>query len=63
MYSLIVIDAEKYDQRLSFEPVQLMQKAVAKGVLRANIKRFTHKKYVTIFREGDACKVTNQRIG
>ena len=63
MYSFTVIDAEEYDPRLPVEPVQLRHKAVAKGVSRANIKRFTHEEYVTMFREGDARKVTNRRIG
>ena len=63
MYSFTVMDAEEYDQRLPVEPVQLRHKAVAKGVSRANIKRFTHEEYVTMFREGDARKVTNRRIG
>ena len=57
------MDAEEYDPRLPVEPVQLRHKAVAKGVPLANIKRFTHEKYVTMFREGDARKVTNRRIG
>ena len=63
MYSFTVIDAEKYDPRLPVEQVQLRHKTVAKGVSRANIKRFTHDEYVTMFREGDARKVTNRRIG
>ena len=63
MYSFIVMDAEEYDPRLPVEPGQLRHKAVAKGVSRANIKRFTHEEYVTMFREGDARKVTNRRIG
>ena len=62
MYSFTVMDAEEYDLRLPVEPVQLRHKAVAKRVSRANIKRFTHNKYVTMFREGDARKVTNRRI-
>ena len=57
------MDAEKYDPRLLVEPVQLKHKAVAKGVLRANIQRFTHDEYVTMFCESDASKVTNRRIG
>ena len=63
MNSFTVIDAEKYDLRLPVEPVQVIQKAVAKGVLRANIKRFTHNEYVTMFSDSDARKVTNRRIG
>ena len=63
MYSFTVMDAEEYDQRLLVEPVQRRHKAIAKEVSRANIKRFTHDEYVTIFRENDARKVTNRRIG
>ena len=63
MYSFTVMDAEEYDRRLPVEPVQLRHKAVAEGVSRANIKRFTHEEYVTMFREDDARKVTNRRIG
>ena len=63
MYSFILMDADEYDPRLPVEPVQLRHKAIAKGVSRANIKRFTHDEYVTMFREGDARKVTNRRIG
>ena len=62
MYSFPVMDAEKYDPLIPVEPVQLRHKAVAKEVLRANLKCFTHDEYVTIFREGDARKVTNRRI-
>ena len=63
MYVLTVMDAEEYDPRLPVESVQLRHKAVAKGVSRANLKRLTHDEYVTMFREGDARKVTNRRIG
>ena len=63
MYSVTVMGADGYGPRLSVEPVQLRHKAVAKGVSRANIKRFTHEEYVTMFREGDARKVNNRRIG
>ena len=48
------MDAEEYDPRLPVEPVQLRHKAVAKGVSRANIRRFTYYEYVTMFSEGDA---------
>ena len=60
------MDAEEYDPRLTAAVRGLMQfrhKVVAKGVSRTNIKRFTHDDYVTMFREGDARKVTNRRIG
>ena len=63
MYSFTVMDAEEYDPRIPVEPVQLKHKAVAKGVSMANIKQFTHEDYVAMFREGDAQKVTNRRIG
>ena len=63
MCSFTVMDAEEYDPRLPFEPVQLRHKSVAKGVSRANIKCFTHDDYVTMFSEGDARKVTNRHIG
>ena len=63
MYLFTVMDAEEYGPRLPVEPVQLRHKAVAKGVSRANIKRFTHEEYVTMFRESYARKVTNRRIG
>ena len=65
MYSFTVMDAEEYDPRLPVEPepVQQRHKAVAKEVSRANIKRFTHDDYVTMFREGDARKVTNSSSG
>ena len=63
MYRFNVMDAEEYDPRLPVEPVQLRHKTVAKGVSRANIKRFTPEEYVKMFREGDARKVINRRIG
>ena len=63
MYSYTVMDAEENDTRLPVEAVQLRHKDFAKGVSRGNIKRFTHEEYVTMFREGDARKVTNRRIG
>ena len=63
IYSFTVMDVKEYYPRLPVEPVQLWHKAVAKGVLRANIKRFTQKDYVTMFRESDARKVTYRRIG
>ena len=63
IYSFTVIDAEEDDPRLPVETVQLRHKAVAKAVSQANIKRFTHEEYVTMFRECDACKVSNRRIG
>ena len=63
MYLFTVINAEEYDLWLPVEPVQLRHKAVAKGISRANIKRFTHEEYVTMLREGDARKITNRRIG
>ena len=63
MYSFTVINAEEYDPKLPVEQVQLRHKAVAKGVSRAIIKRFTHDDYVTMFREDDARKITNRRTG
>ena len=63
IYLFSEIDAEDYDPRLPVEPVQIMHKAVAKGVSRACIKRCTHEEYVTMFPEGDARKVTTRRIG
>ena len=63
MYSFTVMNAEEYDPRLPVKPVQLRHKAIAKGGLRTNNKLFTHEKYVTMFREGDARKVTNFSIG
>ena len=63
MYSFTIMDAEEYDPHLPVEEVQLKHKAVAKGVSRANIKQFRHDDYVQMFREGDARKVTNRRIG
>ena len=63
MHSFTVMDAEEYDPRLPVKLVKLRYKAVAEGVSRANIKRYTHDDCVTMFREGDARKVTNRRIG
>ena len=63
MYSFTVLDAEEYEPRLLVALVQLRHKAVAKGVSRANIKRFTHDDFATMFREGNKRKVTNRRIG
>ena len=63
MYSFTVMDAQDPDPRLPPVPVHLKNKAVAKGITRANIKRFTHEDYLTMFREGDSRKVTNRRIG
>ena len=63
MYLFTVMNAEKYDPLIPIELVQLRHKAIAKGVSRKNIKRSTHEEYVTMFREDDARKVTNRRIG
>ena len=63
MYSFTVMDARDPDPRLPPLPVILKHKAVAKGISRANIKRFSHEDYLTMFREGDARNVTNRRIG
>ena len=58
-----VMEIEEYDSKFPVKPVQLKHKAVAKGVERAYIKRFTYKDYVTMFREGNSRKVTHRRIG
>ena len=63
MYSFTVMDAEEYHPRHPVESVQLRHKAVAKGVSRENIKRFTHDNYVTMLRESETRKVINRRIG
>ena len=63
MYSFTVMDARDPDPRLPPLPVNIKHKSVAKGISRANIKRFTHEDYLTMFREGDSRKVTNRRIG
>ena len=63
MYSFTIMDAEEYNPRLPVEPVQLRHNAVAKGVSRAIIKRYTHDEYVTMLREGDARKIINRRVG
>ena len=57
------MDAHDPDPMLPPEPVNIKHKAVAKGITRANIKRFSHEDYLTMFREGDSRKVTNRRIG
>ena len=62
MYSFTVMDADVYEPILPVYPVDIRHKAVAKGVSRANIKRFSHEDYLTMFREGDVRKVTNRRI-
>ena len=63
IYSFTVINADEYDPRLPVELIQLKHKAVPKGLSRANIKQFTHDDYVRMFRESDARKVKNRRIG
>jgi hypothetical protein len=63
MYSFTVMDARDPDPRLPPLPVNIKHKSVAKGISRANIRRFTHEDYLTMFREGDSRKVTNRRIG
>ena len=45
------MDAEEYYPRIPVEPVQRKPIAVAKKVSLANIKRFTHEEFVTMFRE------------
>ena len=61
MYSFTVMDAADVDSPNTVAPV-MRHKAVAKGISRANIKRFTHEDYLTMFREGEARKVSNRRI-
>ena len=63
MYSFTIMDAQDPDPRLPHLPVNIKHKAVAKGISRANIKRFSHEDYLFMFREGVARKVTNRRIG
>jgi hypothetical protein len=62
MYSFTVMDCFEPEGPPPL-PAVLRHKAVAKGISRANIKRFSHEDYLTMFREGDCRKVTNRRIG
>ena len=64
MYSFKVMEAVEHDPRLPpLDAVHFKHEAVAKGMLRANIKNFTYYDYVAMFRNGETRKVTNRRIG
>ena len=43
-------------------PMEVRHKAVAKGVARAQIKRFKHEDYVRMYNGGALTNVVNRRI-
>ena len=62
MYSFTVCDASEPIPGLNY-PMDVRQKAVAKGVARSQIKRFKHEDYVCMYNGGALTYVFNRRIG
>ena len=62
MYSIPVYDASEPIPRVN-DPMDVRNKAVAKGVARSQIKRFKHEDYVRMFKKGALTIVVNRRIG
>ena len=62
MYSFIVCHADEPIPGLNY-PMDTWHKAVAKGVSRAQIKRFKHEDDVRMYNGGDQTNVVNRRIG
>ena len=62
MYSFTVCDASEPIPGVNY-PMDIRNKAVAKGVARSQIKRFKHEDYVRMFNGGDLTNVVNRRIG
>ena len=62
MYSFTVCHANEPIPGLNY-PMDTWHKAVAKGVSRAQIKRFKLEDYVRMYNSGDQTNVVNRRIG
>ena len=62
MYSFTVCHADEPIPGLNYL-MDTWHKAVAKGVSRAQIKRFKHEDYVRMYNGGDQTNVVNRRIG
>ena len=62
MYSFTVCEASKPIPGLNY-PIDVGHKAVAKGVARSQIKRFTHEDYVRMYNGLALTNVVNRRIG
>ena len=62
MYSFTVCHADEPIPGLNY-PMDTWHMAVAKGVSRAQIKRFKHEDYVRMYNGGDQTNVVNRRIG
>ena len=62
IYSLIVFDASKPISKVNY-PINVRQKAVAKGVAQSQIKRCKDEDYVRMYNGGPLTKVVNCRIG
>ena len=62
MYSFTVCHADEQILGLNY-PIDTWQKAVAKGVSRAQIKRFKHEDYVRMYNGKDQTNVVNRPIG
>ena len=62
MYSFTVCDASEPIPGVNY-PIDVQQKAVAKGVAQSQIKRFKHEDYVRMYNGGALTNVVNRRIG
>ena len=62
MYSFTVCETSEYILNLNAPLAHITNKAVAKGVSRANIRRLTHDDYVAMFCQADKHKVVNRHI-
>ena len=62
MYLFTVCDASEPIPGVNY-PMDIRQKAVAKGVARSHIRRFKHEDYVSMFNGGALTNVVNRRIG
>jgi len=63
MYSFTKVKATKWNQENPTAAQVIEHKAVAKGISRANISRFTHQDYLQMYREADSERVIDTRIG
>ena len=62
MYSFTVCDASEPIPGVNY-PIDIRQKAVAKGEARSQIKRFKHEDYVRLFNGRALTNMVNRRIG
>ena len=62
MYSFTICDASEPIPKVNYS-MDVQQKAVAKGVVLSQIKRFKHENYLQMYNGKALKKVVNRRIG